>query len=361
MSRRSPRSVPQTCKEIVRGLAGGQVGNNLETMNALIVVLWSSWLSSSAWADPAAPLAPATVTGGPSTAVSVSFESRLEEAAQIRQSGQNAAAMVLLEALEPDVPDHLRGAWLHQRGICAEVAWDYEAAIVFYDASIAAGGDREQDARYRKALSLEALGRADEAVATIRALSRARGLDDSDTLAVAIQRGTTEIKAGRTWRGSRRLDRALADAEAANLHTWLRAKAHAALAQARFEEAGEVALRGSERKVVKRLKERAALITAGEDQILEIVALNEVEWVLASLLDIGAAYESLGADLAAVKVPRGQDPDAYRAALAPYVSNMTKKAATIYGMGVDLAVRLGWESPRVGKLREERDRLVAGG
>ncbi len=285
------------------------------------------------------------------------FSARIQEAVQIRQSGQNATALTFLEALEPQVPAEYRGLWLYQRGICAEVAWDYEAAVALHQGAIDAGGEFVLDARYRQALSLEALGRDAEAVDAIRELARARGLDNTDRLAIAIQKATTEVKAGKRWRGTRHLNAALADAEAANLHTYLQAKAHAALAAAHFADAAELRLRGSEKRLVKRLKERAALITAGEDEILKIIELDEVEWVLASLLDIGAAYEALGSELEAVAPPRGEDPAAYAQALAPYVNNVRTKARNIYGLGIELAVRLGWESPRVAKLREEKARL----
>lgn len=284
----------------------------------------------------------------------------IDRAIAVRRQGDPDAARNLLLAAEPIVPEAMRSWWLYQRGICEEMAWRPADAAALYEQVIARGGPEALDARFRLALVLEDQGRDDEALDQVLALRKAKGLDERDRVTLELQRGVAELRTGRTRRGAKRVEAALAEVEGGDTHTWMRAKARYTLAWALLEEADALALDGREKRVVKRLSGRAERMQAAEKQIIAIAALQEPEWVLAGLIDLGDSYADLADDLAASPAPRGlteEQAALYRDELAKKSEVLRTKAWHSYDQGVALATRIGWESPRVATLKARREAM----
>ncbi|MES2638616.1 MAG: hypothetical protein V4850_04020 [Myxococcota bacterium] len=315
-------------------------------------------------APAAAPLDPSAPTEAPAFGRTV--DESIVEAITLRQRGDVDGARALLIALETRVPAESLPTYLYQRGLCEELDGEPEKARAFYEQVIAlaasepasADGGVALDAHFRRALVLEELGLHDAALLEVLALDRVRGLSAEDELTVALQRGISELLTGKRARGIRRIQKSLAATEGATTHGYLRAKARYHLARALLEEADALSLDGAERRVVKRLEGRALRIKAAEQQIIALAALQEPEWVLASLISLGDSYGRLAADLGASPPPKRLD-DAqatiYRAEIAKKVENVRTKSFHAYDSGVALATRLAWESGRVATLKERRD------
>lgn len=316
-------------------------------------------------ADPAAPSdagAPVAATeAAPAPAApELSFTDRVDEAVEVRRRGDVEGARALLVALEPLVPPDQLPWYLYQRGICEELAFRPDAARVLYEQAIALGGEGALDARFRRVLVLEDLGMNEAALDEVRAIDKARGLSPDDELTVQLQRGIAELLAGKRGVGIRRIQKALDATEASDSHRYLRAKARYHLARALLAEADALPLTGGERKVVRNLKGRAERIKAAEAQIIALAALQEPEWVLASLITFGDSHAKLATDLAASPPPKKLNEGQvvlYRMELDRKADNVRTKAFHAYDQGVALATRLAWESPRVATLKERRAAL----
>lgn len=296
----------------------------------------------------------------PAAAPEPTFADRVDEAIRVRQRGDVEGARALLVALEPLVPADQLLWYLYQRGICEELAFRPEAALAYYDRILELAGNDALDARFRRVLVLEELGMYEAALADVRAIDRARGLSEDDEITVALQRGITELVSGKRRVGIKRIDKALAATEGSDSHRYLRAKARYHLAQALLDEADAQKLTGPEKRVVKKLEKRALGIKAAEKQIIALAALQEPEWVLASLIAFGDSHVRLADALAESPAPKRLDDEQvaiYRAELAKKADNVRTKAFHAYDSGVALATRLAWESPNVGTLKERRAAL----
>lgn len=295
------------------------------------------------------------------------FRDRVEEAVAARRNGMQAdvqASKNLLVALEPQVPEEERALYLYQRGLCEDLLWEPRGALAFYDEVIALGPSEVLvEAHLRRALVLEDLGEDARALADIQFVDRQRGLTEKGELTVALQRGITELSAGRRQRGIRHLEEALSAADGASKLSYMRAKAEYALIEATLQEANGLMLRGSQRRVVRNLTERAEQIQAAQERIITLTRLQEPEWVLASLIALGDAYALVGDDLQAAPWPKHLNAiqvRVYEIELAKKVANVQAKALHCYEQGAGLAERLQWESPNARTLAE-RQREMTGG
>jgi uncharacterized protein YerC len=315
----------------------------------------------AAAADPAAPAeAPA-----PAAEVVPGREPRavIEDAILVRKRGDLAGARALLVQLEPMIGPADLSWYLYQRGICEELDFRPADAKAFYDKVVEMGEAEALDARFRRALVLEDMGEDAAALEDVLAIAKVKGLDERDRVTLALQQGVAEVHTGKTRKGIRHIQKALADVEGGPTHTWMRAKARYTLAKALLDEADALSLDVPEKKQVKHLEQRAVRMKAAEDQVIALVALKEPEWILASLIALGDSYAKLGDDLAAAPPPARLSPEqveVYRAEVAKKVANVRGKAWHAYDQGVALATRLEWESPRVAELKERRAKLGGG-
>jgi len=286
----------------------------------------------------------------------------IETAIRLRTEGDLPGATTLLAGVSDLVGPELRNWYEYQRGINEELAWHFAEARTWYERVIERGGEHVPDARFRLALVLEDLGETEAAAAQMRELARLKGLDESDVLTLALQGGITDIHNGRVRRGTRALTEALAATEGGPTHTWLRAKARYTLARQSLAEADATSLTGSQRRLVRRLKARIALIDAATAEIVRVVNTPgpEPEWILASLLALGESYRRLGDDLAAAPPPASlsaEEQARYHELLRPYVENAYTKAWHYWDEGLAMAGRLGFESPKVQTLKERSNAL----
>lgn len=289
------------------------------------------------------------------------FRDRVNEAVSVRRGGDVEAAKRLLVALEPLVTEPDRAWYLYQRGICEELTWHPDAARTYYDQIIALGpSEVALDAHFRRALVLEDVGEDDLALAELRYLDQQKGLSESDDITIQLQRGISELAVGKRVKGIKHVQAALAVTEGSGGQTYMRAKGRYALVRALLEEANDLPLRGSERKVVKNLKGRAERVEAATQQIIAMTQLQEPEWVLASLVCLGDSYALLADDLAGAPVPKKLNAiqlRVYQDELAKKVQNVRTKAFHSYDQGVALATRLAWESPNAQTLIERRKEM----
>lgn len=321
---------------------------------------------------PPAPPAPATTvpTNAPPAAVppaaplsaapAYSPAALLDQAIELRQRGDRAASDRLLAELEPLMGPDLRGEWLYQRGVSAELAGDHAAAADLYRRSAATPGPRVADARMRLAYMLEELGRYEEALDQIALLSGMGGWGEADARALELQRGITELYLGEERRGLRRIEAALAALEGTQDLAWLRAKARYMLARHHYLIAADIPLAVRDRKAGRNLRSRALEMKAAEDEVIEVARLQQVEWVLASLILMGDAYRDLAAELRSAQPPKGLDSVqllAWQNEIDHYADNAETKAWNAYDQGVQFATRLGWESPRLLEIRARRDEM----
>jgi tetratricopeptide (TPR) repeat protein len=247
----------------------------------------------------------------------------------------------------------------YYRGLVAELREDFENAIEHYARVVARWPDTDHahDARFRRALCLEDLGRHEESLAEVRFLIARGAWSDADRVSLEIEQRVNLLEIHASEKNERRLAETLAEADALGELTWLRAKARAALAESALDRASGIRLRGNA-KAARRLNERTALMGAAEKRIVEIAQLDEPQFVLESLVRMGDAYLELhDAMLEAPPPPRfGPRKSAiYEAAVEEKVTVLRTKAWRYYDEGLQLALRIGWVGHATDQLRARRD------
>ena len=186
---------------------------------------------------------------------------------------------------------------------------DYDSALQHYEAVLDAGASEyRHNAAFRRIIVLEDVGRHDESLAAVKALQAEGSWSEVDEVTLSLARGISELSAGKTRKGLKRIEAGLALLQGTNESTWMRARARAALVGVMLDEAGELTLRG-DKKAARRLKKRSALMMAAEQQIIAIAHLDEPEYALAGLVMLGDAYIMLHDDMLAAPAPRKLDDD----------------------------------------------------
>lgn len=285
----------------------------------------------------------------------------LLEIARDRLAGRDpeGARIVLDQAL--DRPSPPVDTVLYLRGLSWELDHRPETAIALYDEGLERWPDSPltPDRRFRKALALDALGTPRPALRTLRDL-RKRDLAPADRRKYDLVEATLLVRKGRTRRGLRRLRRSLAALEPDEL-SWFRARARAALVEELDRQAGKKPLDVRQRRQVRRIADRAELVDRMETQATAIAELDEPAWVLEAVLHLGSAYEQLGDDLVDHRRPRRLTPDQlaiYEQEIGKRIEVVWVKALRTYELGIDMATRIGWASPRVDALEAARDRVT---
>jgi tetratricopeptide (TPR) repeat protein len=223
-------------------------------------------------------------------------------------------------------------------------------------ASIPAGND----AALRLAMVLEGQGRDREALEEIRKLAGLQDWSEADAATIELQRGILEVNQGFTRKGVRHIEEALSSFEGTDSQTWLRAKGRYTLALVLYSQAMKLDFDASDKKAARNLKKRAELMRSAEDQVLAVIGLNQVEWVLACLIALGDAYLDWGADLKAAKAPKGlseAEAEIWRTEILRYASNAEKRALHAWEQGIELAIRLDFESTRTTELKTRINHL----
>ncbi|MDP6931384.1 MAG: tetratricopeptide repeat protein [Myxococcota bacterium] len=249
----------------------------------------------------------------------------------------------------------------YQLGIALESSELYEAAVSHYEkvAREWPGSPESVDARFRRALCLEDMGRHRESLAQVRELSREGKWDEHDRLTLQLEQGIAELGSRRVRRGLRRVQGALSEVEGTDELTWMRAKAHTELAQFQLAEAGQLSLDGN-RRAARSLVRRGRLLLDAERQVTAVALLKEPEFVLEGMLLLGEAYELLYRDMMSASPPRqvsAEEVPAYLEQVHDKASVLPMKAWRYYDEGLQVAIQLQWLGSATDRLRENRDRL----
>lgn len=245
----------------------------------------------------------------------------------------------------------------YQIGVLFEVQEHWNAAIEVYETVAERWPDSATaaDARFRRAYCLEELGLHKEATQAVKSLQADGRWSDEDTRSMNLQRGITELRAGRDRKGIRRILKNLSGGS--DDRTWIRAKARLALVRAQVASSGEIVLKG-DKKAARRLKQRAALISAAEKQAIVMFNLGEPEFALEGLLLLGDAYLQLYDDMLGYPPPRSiapEDHEVYRQAVREKAAILKAKAHARYDEGVRVAARTQWVGSVTGRLTAKRD------
>ena len=316
------------------------------------------WMVLSAWASPMEGI---NVEEAPDALEEVEVElppsqsELLEEGVALRRVGAFADAEAMLIRAK-DQPEGLGDQVGYQLGVLHEVQERWEQAIAVYStvAENWPNSETASDARFRRAYCLEEMGRHKEAILAVRALQSDGRWSEDDERTMQLQRGITEIRAGRTRRGIRRVLYHLESGT--DNRTWIRAKARLALVRAQTAAAAEIVLKG-DKKAARRLKQRAQLIGAAEKQAIVMFNLGEPEFALEGLLMLGDAYQRLYDDMLAYPPPRSikaADQAAYREAVKAKAAVLKAKAHARYDEGVRVAARTQWVGSVTQRLKEKR-------
>lgn len=285
-------------------------------------------------------------------------EAVLEDAVQRRTLGDFEGADARLGWLRAT---HDSGAARYHHAVSLELQERYGEAEALYatvPASFPAAPEA-RDARFRRALCLEDLDRPKEALELVRALQKEGGWSDRDRVTLDLERGVTLLRRGKTRRGLKRITAALVEAESIDGITWMRAKAHTALARHLLSEAAGIRQRNGG-KAAKKLKARSGNILDAEQQVISVARLGETEYALEGLLLLGDAYLAFYDDLLAVPPPRSltdEQEALYTEALQDKVSTLKAKAYRYYDEGVALAVRTRWQGSLTDDLKARRAAL----
>lgn len=284
-------------------------------------------------------------------------------AEDMRKSGAPGNCRELLMGIDGMVGEAELSDYLYLRGFCSELAWDSAAAKPDYAEVIARGREHVTEARFRLALVLEDLGDGHGALQQMVILHRNEGWDLNDQVGVNLERALAQVAAGKVKRGLENTQAALIVAESWEKHSWLRAKAHYVLMDQNLAAIERVtAIKGGDKKEGAAVTERVKALSAAQNALLPLVATQEPEWILHGLYRLGSAYVTFGDELVAAKVPARlseSEVEIYRAEVARQRAALRLKASHVFDQGVQLSLRLQFESPLVARLVLERDKIEA--
>ena len=284
-------------------------------------------------------------------------EAIFDEAVARRADGDFEGAVHRLSWLIDN--GHGSDAVVYQLGVAYELAGDYDTAISVYE-RLMLDPDNVLDAGFRRALCLESLDRWDEALRQYRRLPQTEGFDRHDRLTLDLAMGAAELTAGNERKGLRLVEEALAASEGVDDVTWIQGKARYALIDRTLDDAADLELTGSDKRIAKRLGERAAALGEAETHILAIIEHQEPEWILASLMRLGDAYLELHEDFLAVPPPDDVSAEvraAYVEAWNDKAKVLEVKAFTAYDTALETAGKLRVDNRTTEALRERRDSI----
>ncbi len=292
----------------------------------------------------------------------------LAMAEDMRKTGAPGNCRQLLIPIAGMVSEAQRSDYLYLRGFCAELAWDAADARDDYVEVIARNKEHVTEARFRLALVLEDLGDGHGALQQMVILHKNEGWDVDDGIAVNLESAIAQVAAGHRRVGLKNLDTALVVAQSWNKHSWLRAKARYVQIDQALADAEKAKVRGTGSHEAKVVKLRVAALADAQQAMLPLIADNEPEWILRGLYRLGTAYETLGDELVAARAPASltaAQQVIYRQQVSAQRDKLRVDASHVYDQGVQLSLRVQFESPWVGRMEVERDRirstLAAGG
>ena len=291
----------------------------------------------------------------------LSPEENLVQIHELQRSGRYEAAQQRLEYLlkhsnEPNIK--------YEYARNKELMEEYETALVLYE-ELRAGEltlELAREVGFRRAVVLSDMGRQQQSIAAFRKLKRAFSLSADEQIAVALGLGASEVLAGKTRRGSKRIQRSLHKLDTPRQHSWLQARARYTLAQALLSKALKIELHGPVEQMNEDLQARANLILQAEKQVTVILQLDEPEFALQGVLAVADALLILYDDLLSSTPPSsftaGQ-ASLYREKMAEKGSFLMRKAFSYYSKGLRYAEQLDWPGEARRELQRKRQALLA--
>ncbi len=286
----------------------------------------------------------------------------LEQAIDARHAGNFSGAAAYLDVVRPLVDPEDEARWNLERGLAEELQWRPGEAEPYYRAAVMAGGPAAAEAQFHLVVVLDDLGRHAEAHAELAALLDTPGLAPEFVPVLQLQAGILDLHGGKASRGARRIRARVDGVEASGMHPWMVGRARTALIDSYAASANALEFDTTEGRQKRNLAKRVRLVQDAEAQMYAVFKTDEPEWITGSLLVVGRAYEDLADDLAQARPPsrlRGEQVDVFRTEVATRAEAPRTKAFNCYDKGVEVAARLGWTSPAVLALREERETLAA--
>lgn len=245
----------------------------------------------------------------------------------------------------------------YQLGIVHELQGEYEDAVSAYTAALESDGSRSVDARYRRALCLDELGRWKDSVREYRKLPRSVDYDRADWISIEMAQGVAELRAGNARRGAEMLDRAMRATDETEEMRWLRARTAFHLAEMELSAVED--LRLDTRKPGKNLGRRAAALQNAEAHIVDVVKTGEPEWMLRAMLELGDAYADLHADMLATAPDdlEGEALELYYELLEQQTAVLKAKAYMSYDQGLVVASKFQLYNDTTEQLQRRRDAI----
>ena len=325
-------------------------------MTALL--LWACAARAPAW-DPS-PHLPSAELGA--VFASAEAEELFAEAVDRREAGDLEGAMGRLAWLRDQGDDS--AATLYQVGVTLEVAEDFEQALTVYDGLLSRhrAEDVRRDAGFRRAVVLDQLGEGRDALQQLKKLRPpSEGFDTHDRATYDLQLGVALADQGKERRAREVLAAGLAIAEDRDDLSWMAGRGWAALIDMELDDAAELELVGSEKKVTERFVTRREHLGAATTILVEqLVPLEEPTWLLHALLALGDASVALHRDLVSSTVPRrltDEQAAIYQQLLHEQAASFLADGWRCYDEGATLAGRLHIDNRYAQLLRERRDAL----
>ena len=286
----------------------------------------------------------------------------LDQALARREIGDFVGSTERLIHLEQRNEDALLPVATFHLGLNHELQEEYRLAVAAYQTVLAQwpASNVAVDASFRMAICLADLGQYSESLHIAKRMEQVGEWSPLDTLSLTLVHGIAELRKGKTRRGTKRLQSALAGLEGSADLTWMRARARAALAMEMLKQAADYPLKGN-RRAARNLKRRAFLMSAAEKQVVAIAVLNEPEYILEGLLGLGDAYLLLYEDMIGAPPPRSLTDEQvvfYKEQVANQAAILREKAARYYDEGVGVSIRTRWIGMVSQTLLQRRDALV---
>ena len=317
-----------------------------------------AWSSDAAGAPPAQVPEADTVqvvsTTGPAT-----LEELLAGARRRLLVGDTSGAQAMLveASNRPDAAANL-GEIAYLQAAALEFSGALEPALAAWD-TLLAQTDSE-DIRFRRAETLAALGRTQDALDALDALGDLHDRSPADQAKVALLRATWALQADGGQRAIKDVLRALERAPEGT-STDARARALVGLMHHAAAAASQIAFVGSDQKKEKALTRRVLLVRASQERLIEVIRLQQPRWTLDGFLVEATMYHQLGDALWGESAPRGLTDDQRaqnRALLREKVNNVWMTGLELAKKGADFGVQTGFVGPATEALVAEAAALT---
>lgn len=294
------------------------------------------------------------------TSSAESPDPELEALAEKEEKGDCAGALPGLERFLEDFPESSRFLEaVYRLGVCEEELGHLERArgYYLYVASRARGEPAAQGA-LRGAFVLETMGKPESAADEYDIIAERAGASEEARVGARLRRAICLFRAAKIRSAKRELEDAIAQYSSLPTPS---DSIRSGAAEARFASAEHAAadfegvkLEYPQKKMNRRLAEKARRMRVARDAYTDVVALKDAEWAAAAVYRIGEMSEHFYRDLVEVPPPSNltaSQQAAYAAKVEIKAKPLKQQAFEAYLRVVALGERVGIENPWVEKSR----------